>query len=75
MLQSINYNSGKDAQIITEKNMHDYRVVMLSTDPYSEFQFVIYPRAATEREAVDQANQQYSPHFEVDRFAVTEIVN
>ena len=55
--------------------MHDYRVVMLSTDPESEFQFVIYPRAATEREAVDQANAQYSPHFEVDRFAVTEIVN
>ena len=55
--------------------MRDYRVVMLSTDPESAVQFVIYPRAATEREAVDQANQQYSPHFEVDRFAVTEIVN
>jgi hypothetical protein len=54
--------------------MHDYRVVMLSTDPYSEFQFVI-PRAATEREAVDVANQQYGPHFEVDLGAVTEIVN
>ena len=59
----------------TESTMHDYRVVMLSTDPESDVQFVIYPRAATEREAVDQANAQYSPHFEVDRFAVTEIVN
>ena len=55
--------------------MRDYRVVMLSTEPDSDFQFVIYPRAATEREAVDVANQQYGPHFEVDRFAVTEIVN
>jgi len=54
--------------------MHDYRVVMLSTDPESDVQFVIYPRAATEREAVDQANAQYSPHFEVDRGAVTEIM-
>ena len=54
--------------------MHDYRVVMLSTDPDSACQFVIYPRAATEREAVDQANGQYNPHFEVDRFAVTEIM-
>ena len=54
--------------------MRDYRIIMLSTDPYSEFQFVIYPRAATEREAVDQANAQYSPHFEVDRGAVTEIM-
>ena len=55
--------------------MQDYRIIMLSTDPDSAVQFVIYPRAATEREAVDQANAQYSPHFEVDRFAVTEIVN
>ena len=55
--------------------MHDYRVVMLSTDPYSEFQFVIYPRAATEREAVDVANQQYGPHFEADRAAVTGTMN
>jgi len=55
--------------------MRDYRVVMLSTDPESEFQFVIYPRAATEREAVDQANQQYSPHFEADRAAVTGTMN
>ena len=54
--------------------MNDYRITMISTDPYSEFQFVIYPRAATEREAVDQANGQYNPHFEVDRFAVTEIM-
>ena len=58
----------------TESTMRDYRVVMLSTEPDSDFQFVIYPRAATEREAVDQANGQYNPHFEVDRFAVTEIM-
>ena len=55
--------------------MRDYRIVMLSTDPDSAVQFVIYPRAATEREAVDQANAQYGPHFEADRAAVTEIVN
>jgi hypothetical protein len=54
--------------------MRDYRVVMLSTDPESDVQFVIYPRAATEREAVDVANQQYGPHFEVDRSAVTDIM-
>ena len=48
---------------------------MLSTDPESTVQFVIYTRAATERDAVDQANGQYNPHFEVDRFAVTEIMN
>ena len=65
----------RNEKTTTENTMHDYRVVMLSTDPYSEFQFVIYPRAATEREAVGQANAQYRPHFEVDRFAVTEIVN
>jgi hypothetical protein len=59
----------------TESTMRDYRVVMLSTEPDSDFQFVIYPRAATEREAVDVANQQYGPNFEVDRGAVTEIVN
>jgi len=59
----------------TESTMHDYRVVMLSTDPESDVQFVIYPRAATEREAVDQANAQYSPHFEVDRGAVAEIMH
>ena len=58
----------------TESTMHDYRVVMLSTDPESDVQFVIYPRAATEREAVDVANQQYGPHFEVDRSAVTDIM-
>ena len=40
----------------TESTMHDYRVVMLSTDPDSAVQFVIYPRAATERDAVDVAN-------------------
>ena len=55
--------------------MNDYRITIISTDPYSEFQFVIYPRAATEREAVDQANAQYSPHFEADRAAVTGIMN
>jgi len=55
--------------------MRDYRVVMLSTDPDSACQFVIYPRAATEREAVDQASQQYGPHFEADRAAVTGIMN
>jgi len=55
--------------------MQDYRIIMLSTDPESAVQFVIYTRAATERDAVDVANQQYGPHFEVDRFAVTEIVN
>jgi len=55
--------------------MRDYRIVMLSTDPDSDFQFVIYPRAATEREAVEISNYQYGPHFEVDRYAVTEIVN
>ena len=59
----------------TESTMRDYRVVMLSTDPDSACQFVIYTRAATKREAVDVANQQYGPHFEVDRGAVTEIVN
>ena len=48
---------------------------MLSTDPESAVQFVIYPRGATEREAVDQANQQYGPHFEADRAAVTGIMN
>ena len=48
---------------------------MLSTDPESAVRFVIYTRAATEREAVDQANAQYSPHFEVDRAAVTGIMN
>ena len=55
--------------------MRDYRVVMLSTDPESAVQFVIYTRAATKREAVDVANQQYGPHFEADRSAVTEIMN
>ena len=59
----------------TESTMHDYRIVMLSTDPDSACQFVIYTRAATKREAVDQANQQYSPHFEADRAAVTGIMN
>ena len=59
----------------TESTMRDYRVVMLSTEPDSDFQFVIYPRAATEREAVEISNYQYGPHFEVDRYAVTEIVN
>jgi len=54
--------------------MRDYRVVMLSTDPESDVQFVIYPRAATRREAVDVANQHYGPHFEVDLGAVTEIM-
>ena len=48
---------------------------MLSTDPESAVQFVIYTRAATERGAEDVANQQYGPHFEADRAAVTEIVN
>ena len=56
-------------------NMQDYRIIMLSTDPESAVQFVIYTRAATERDAVDVANQQYSPHFEVDRAAVTGIMN
>jgi hypothetical protein len=37
---------------------------MLSTDPESAVQFVIYTKAATKREAVDVANQQYGPHFE-----------
>ena len=55
--------------------MRDYRIIMLSTDPESAVQFVIYIKAATEREAVDISNQHYGPHFEVDRFAVTEIVN
>ena len=55
--------------------MHDYRIVMLSTDPDSAVQFVIYPRAATERDAVDVANQQYGPHFEADRAAVTGTMN
>ena len=58
----------------TESTMRDYRIIMLSTDPESAVQFVIYPRAATEREAVDVANQQYGPHFEVDRSAVTDIM-
>ena len=53
--------------------MHDYRIVMLITDPESDVQFVIYTRAATEREAVDVANQQYGPHFEADRAAVTGV--
>ena len=55
--------------------MRDYRIIMLSTDPESAVQFVIYTRAATEREAVDVANQQYGPHFEVDRGAVAEIMH
>ena len=46
---------------------------MLSTDPESAVKFVIYTRAATEREAVDVANQQYGPHFEADRAAVTGV--
>ena len=58
----------------TESTMRDYRIVMLSTDPDSAVQFVIYPRAATRREAVDVANQHYGPHFEVDLGAVTEIM-
>jgi len=55
--------------------MQDYRIIMLSTDPESAVQFVIYTRAATEHEAVDVANQQYGPHFEADRAAVTGIMN
>ena len=55
--------------------MRDYKIIMLSTDPDNACQFVIYIRAATKLEAVDVANQQYSPHFEVDRFAVTGIMN
>ena len=54
--------------------MRDYRVVMLSTDPESDVQFVIYTKAATERDAVDQANKRHGPHFEVDRGAVAEIM-
>ena len=54
--------------------MQDYRIIMLSTDPNSAVQFVIYPRAATRREAVDVANQQYGPHFEVDLGSVTDIM-
>jgi len=64
----------RNEKTTTESTMREYRVVMLSTDPESDVQFVIYPRAATEREAVDVANQQYGPHFEVDRSAVTEIM-
>ena len=56
-------------------NMQDYRIIMLSTDPESAVQFVIYTRAATKREAVDVANQQYGPHFEADRAAVTGSMN
>ena len=55
--------------------MNDYRITMISTDPDSAVQFVIYTRAATKREAVDVANQQYGPHFEADRAAVTGIMN
>ena len=59
----------------TESTMHDDRVVMLSTDPESDVQFVIYTKAATERDAVDQANKRHGPHFEVDRGAVAEIMH
>ena len=55
--------------------MRDYRIVMLSTDPESAVQFVIYTKAATERDAVDQANKRHGPHFEVDRGAVAEIMH
>ena len=59
----------------TESTMRDYRIVMLSTDPESAVQFVIYTKAATERDAVDQANKRHGPHFEVDRGAVAEIMH
>ena len=59
----------------TESTMRDYRIVMLSTDPDSASHFVIYIRASTERGAVDEANAQHGPHFEVDRGAVAEIMH
>ena len=55
--------------------MRDYRVVMLSKEPESAVQFVIYIMASTERGAVDEANAQHGPHFEVDRGAVAEIMH
>ena len=55
--------------------MQDYRIIMLSTDPESAVQFVIYTRAATERDAVAVANQRYGPNFEAYLAAVTEIMN
>lgn len=54
--------------------MRDFRLVMVSLDPDSNTEFVIYVKAINEHYAIEQANKDYEDLFEVDRHNVTEII-
>lgn len=55
--------------------MHDYRIVMISTDPESDYYFVVWESALNKRDAIADLNKKYNPDFEVDFESVTEIIN
>lgn len=55
--------------------MRDYRIEMISTDPQSEHNFVIWHSGINEHEVTDEVNREYRPFgFEVARDKLTEIM-
>ena len=54
--------------------MRDYRLTMISREN-STYSFATYVQAKNGHEAVDKANKDYWPHFEVDRMEVVEVLN
>jgi len=55
--------------------MNDYRIEMISLDPRSDYNFVIWHSGINEHEVVEEVNKQYIPFgFEVDRGKVAEVM-
>ena len=53
--------------------MKDFRLVMLSADPRSDYWFVVYVKGLCLDDVVRQANRDYAG-FEVDYYKSTEVM-
>lgn len=55
--------------------MKDFRIELISTDPRSDHNFVVYHQGINEHEVCEEVNREYNAFgFEVDRSKLTEIM-
>lgn len=54
--------------------MKDYRVVMVSLEPQSDYWFVIWRSALCKSDLIREVNAEHAGCFRVDEYVLTEIM-